>query len=151
MELRDKIWLGFCGMFAFVGTMFLIIGWSHWQSTYRIVRNGVQTQGIVVENVHKPRRGLERQTTSLAPVVQFFTATGEQKLYYSQTYTTPVSHQVGEVVTIWYLPDDLNQATLNGADAWIFPVVFGIFGVAAALIGYPALLKFLFRKIFSNT
>ena len=151
MEFGDKIWLGFSGMFAFAGTLFLIIAWNHWQSTYRIVRTGVQTQGVVVENVHKPRRGLEPQTTSLAPVVQFFTATGEQKLYYSQTYTTPVSHQVGEVVTLWYLPDDPNQATLNGVDAWIFPVVFGIFGVAAALIGYPTLLKFLFRQIFSNT
>lgn len=81
-------------MSAFAGTLFLIIAWNSWRSTYRIVHNGIQTQGIVVENVHKPRRGLERQTTSLAPIVQFFTASGERKLYYSQTYTTPVSRQV---------------------------------------------------------
>lgn len=149
MEIKDKIWLGFCGMFAFAGTLFLVIAWNSWRSTYRIVRNGLQTQGIVVENVHKPRRGLEPQTTSLAPVVQFFTSTGEQKFYYSQTYTTPAAYQVGETVAIWYLPDNPIEATLNGVDAWIFPVVFGIFGAAACLIGYPVLLKFLFRQIFS--
>lgn len=150
MEIKEKIWLGFCLMFAFVGTLFAVIAWNSWRSTYRIVRTGIQTQGTVVEHCEKPRRGLETRTTSLAPVVQFFTTAGEPVKYYSQAYTTPVSHQIGETVTIWYLPDDPQKATLNGFDAWILPVVFGIFGAAACLIGYPALIQLLFRQLFSH-
>lgn len=145
MALKDKIWLGFCCMFAFIGTMFALIAWSSWHSTYKIVRNGIQTQGTVVENYRRPTRPSETRTTSLAPVVQFFTESGEAVKYYSQTYTTPAIHEVGETVAIWYLPDNPQQATLNGADAWILPVVFGIFGAAACLIGYPALIKIIFR------
>lgn len=138
--MKDKIWLGFCGMFALMGTLFAVIAWNSWHSTYRIVRNGVQTQGIVIENRHKPARGLEKRTTSLAPAVQFMTADGVPSVYYSQTYTTPAAYRIGETVTIWYLPDDPQRATLDGPDAWIVPVVFGIFGAALCLTGYPALI-----------
>lgn len=146
-EVKDKIWLGFCGMFAFAGSLFGVIAFNSWTATYRIVHQGVQTQGTVIENRHKPVKGLETRTTSLAPVVRFLTAGGTPVVYYSQTYTTPASFQVGETVDIWYLPDDPQQATLNGLDAWIIPVVFGIFGAAACLIGYPALIRAAWSKI----
>ncbi|MBP6827679.1 MAG: DUF3592 domain-containing protein [Saprospiraceae bacterium] len=145
--MKDKIWLGFCGMFALAGTLFAIIAYNSWRSTYRIIRNGVQTQGLVIENRHKPRKGLEMQTTSLAPVVQFATPDGVIRQYYSQTYTTPAAFQPGETVTLWYLPDDPLQATMDGADAWILPVVFGIFGAALCLIGYPALIGAAFSSL----
>jgi hypothetical protein len=144
MEIKDKIWLGFCLMFCFAGVLFLIIAWNSWRATYRIVRNGIRTQGIVVDLYHKPVRGLERRTGTLAPVVQFYTASGEQVQYYSQTYTSPPMYQPGQTVDIWYLPENPHQATLDGLDAWILPVVFGFFGLAASLIGFPALLRAIF-------
>ncbi len=141
MEFRDKIWLGVCIMLALGGTLFAIIAWNSWRSTYRIIRNGIQTEGMVLENRRRPARGLEARPTSVAPVVQFVTPDGLTVQYYSQTYTTPATFQVGERVAIWYLADDPKQATLDGVDAWIFPVVFGIFGTAMCLIGYPTLIS----------
>lgn len=131
------------------GTLFLIIAWNAWRDHSQIVLNGIKTQGIVLENVHKPIRGVQKQTTALAPVVQFSTQDGQLKKYYSQTYTTPATYAPGEILNIWYLPEDPNQATLNGVDAWVLPTVFGIFGSVISLIGMGGLFGTLFKN--SNT
>ena len=144
MELKDKVWIGFCLMFCLVGTLFLVIAWNSWRASYRIIRSGIHAQGIVVDLYSKPVRGLERRTGSLAPVVQFYTASGEPVQYYSQMYTSPAMYQPGQTVDIWYLPENPQQATLDGPDAWILPVVFGIFGLAASLIGFPGLIRAIF-------
>lgn len=78
MEFRDKIWLGVCIMLALGGTLFAIIAWNSWRSTYRIIRNGIQTEGMVLENRRRPARGLEARPTSVAPVVQFVTPDGRR-------------------------------------------------------------------------
>jgi Protein of unknown function (DUF3592) len=125
-------------MLALAGTLFSIIAFKEWRSTGQIIKNGIQTQGIVVDNVHRPRRIGENVTsTSLAPVVSYFTTTGQQKSYYSQTYTTPAEYKIGDTVNIWYLPSEPNLATLEGGEMWILPVAFGIFGFVMCLIGYP--------------
>ncbi len=146
MDLKRKISLGFNLLIALGGTMFLFIGWNAWKERYQIVQNGIQTQGIVVENVHRPTRGLERQSTALAPVVSFTTSEGKTVRYYSQTYTTPAQYTPGTVVDVWYLPDNPQEATMEGVDAWVFPTVFGIFGTAMCLIGYIGLIGMWFKK-----
>lgn len=146
MEIKQKIWLGFNLMFAFGGTLFGIIAWNAWSDSYKIVHNGLKTQGIVLENVHRPTRGLSTKSTALAPVVAFTTTDGRQVKYYSQTYTTPSNYTPGQVVDIWYLPEDTKQATLNGVDAWIIPTVFGIFGTVLCLIGYSGLIGIWLKK-----
>ncbi len=151
MDIKDKIWLGFNLFFAFGGTLFAIIAWNSWNETYQIVRNGIKTQGLVLENVHRPTRGISHQTSSLAPIVMFTTTAGEQKKYYSQTYTTPATHAPGDVVDIWYLPDNPVLATMNGVDAWVLPTVFGIFGAAMCLIGYSGLIGIWLKKNSNRT
>lgn len=139
MEIKDKIWLGFNLLFAFGGTLFLIIAWKAWSARYQIVRNGIKTQGMVLENVHRPMRGLAKNTSSLAPVVSFTTERGNPQQYHSQTYTTSAQYTPGDIVDIWYMPEDPMKATMEGVDAWIFPTVFGIFGFAMCLIGFSGL------------
>ncbi|AQG79596.1 DUF3592 domain-containing protein [Spirosoma montaniterrae] len=143
MTGKDKAWLGFCLLFAGVGTLFAIIAYRSWDNTYSIVRNGIQTQGVVIENRYKERINLKSRSTAMAPVVQFRTADGMSITYYSQTYTSPVQAEVGETVSIWYMPNNPQEATLEGVDAWLLPVVFGIFGVVFGLIGYSNLLPLL--------
>jgi hypothetical protein len=144
-----KLYIGFIVgiILACCGTLFSIIAYNQWQSTAKIVKNGVQTQGIVVENVHRPRRiGKTSNTTALAPVVKYFTLDGQQKSYYSQTYTTPAQYQIGQSVNIWYLPNEPNLETLNGADGWILPVAFGVFGSVMCLIGFILIFGFVKQK-----
>ncbi len=145
MAIQNKLSFIFPLMLAFGGTLFAIIAWNSYTETYRILQNGIQTTGFVIDNAPKPRRGNESVTTSLAPVVRFLTAEGKETTWYSQTYTTPVRCQVGEAVEIWYLPEDPQQATLQDADAWVFPIVFGVFGTVMCLIGYPGLVRSFFK------
>lgn len=145
MEIRKKINLIVCLILCLGGTLFAVIALREWQSTGRILKTGKQAQGLVVEMARRPRKVGESATpNSFAPVVQFTTAAGEQRKYYSTLYTSMQTYQVGQMVDIWYLPDDPAQATLKGGDAWILPLVFGIFGAAMCLIGYPWLVSILF-------
>lgn len=142
MDIRSKIWLGASLLLSLVGTLFAVIAYREWRATGRIIKTGVQTQGVVIENIKRQRRiGDNYQSTAVAPAVLYLTNTGEQRTYYSQTYTTPASYSVGDKVDIWYIPDEPNKVTLKGADAWILPVAFGVFGLAMCLIGYSSLIS----------
>jgi len=107
MDIRTKINLFICLVFCLGGTLFAIIALREWQSTGRILKTGKQTQGMVVEMARRRRKVGETVTpNSFAPVVQFNTEMGEQRKYYSTLYTALPTYQVGQMVEIWYLPDD---------------------------------------------
>lgn len=145
MEISKKISLIACLAFCLGGSLFATIAIREYISTGHIVQSGKQAQGIVVEMARRPSKTGERATpNSFAPVVQFTTGEGEQRKYYSTLYTALNTYQVGQQVEIWYLPHDPNQATMKGGDAWILPVVFGIFGFAMCVIGFPWLFRILF-------
>lgn len=147
MELGDKISLGFFGLFALVGTVFAVTAYLSWRSTQRIIQTGIETNGVVIDmRYNRDKQG--RTTTAQAPVVQFMTATGTPVTYYSQTYTTPASFSVGQTVTLWYLTDNPQKdVTLEGKDAWILSIAFGVFGVVLSLIGYSSLLSFAWKML----
>lgn len=144
MAIKNKLSFIISLMLALGGTLFGIIAWNSYTETYSILQNGTQTFGVVIDNVPKPRRGNESPTTSLAPVVRFLTGDGKETVWYSQTYTTPARFQIGEAVQIWYLPENPQRATLQDVDAWVLPIVFGIFGTVMCLIGYPGLVRSFF-------
>ena len=146
----DFFKLTFSLVFAIAGTLFLSIAYREWRSNYSIITQGVETEGVVIETYRKTRRTGEMPSTAEAPVVEFSTETGERRKYYSTLFTTPCNYEQGVKVPIWYLPNDPNRATLNGKDAWILPVMFGIFGCALCLITYPILLQMLARRIWAK-
>lgn len=126
----------FPGLFLFAGALFLTIAWRSGRETLLILKNGVKTQGIVIENALRARRvGDKTAPTAMAPVVQFKTEQDEVITYYSQDYINPPLYNVGQMVDIWYLSDDPKTASLNGKEIWILPGVFGVFGLVAFLIG----------------
>jgi hypothetical protein len=148
MDLYVPIKLVFSIVFAIAGTLFLCIAYREWCSSYSIITQGIETEGIVVETFRKPRRTGEPISSAAAPVVQFMTQSGEVKKYYSSLYTTPCYYEPGQQVSIWYLPNDPTKATLNGKDAWILPIVFGIFGFVICLITYSVLIGLLIKRVF---
>ncbi|QHV93666.1 DUF3592 domain-containing protein [Spirosoma endbachense] len=145
MKLKIDGSLLFFGLFALIGTVFAIAAYLSWQSTQRIVQTGIETKGLVIDTRYsRDKKG--RTTTAQAPVVQFVTSAGKPITYYSQTYTTPASFNVGDTVTLWYMPDNPQEdITLEGVDGWLLPGVFGLFGVVFSLIGYPTLISSVFK------
>lgn len=150
MGLKKKIDLAVCLMLCICGAVFAIIAIREWRSTGRILRMGKQTRGVVVEMARRPRKVGETGTpNSFAPVVLFLNENGQQQKYYSQLYTAVQSYEIGQQVDIWYLPEEPQEATLNGGDAWVLPLVFGIFGSVMCLIGYSWLFSIIRQKLFS--
>jgi Protein of unknown function (DUF3592) len=148
MEIKQIINFAVCAMFVIAGTLFAVIAYREWRNVGRIIKMGEETQGVVIEMYRRPRKVGETGTpNSFAPVVLFTTNKGEQRKYYSTMYSTNNTYQVGQKVDIWYLPDEPEKASLKGADAWILPVVFGIFGGVMCLIGYPWLFGILRQKL----
>ncbi|WP_080054827.1 DUF3592 domain-containing protein [Spirosoma aerolatum] len=136
----DKIKYVFLGLFALLGTVFLIVAYMTWQSTQQIVKTGIETKGMVIGS-HYNHDSQGRRTNSQAPVIQFTTQQGQSITYYSNTYTSPPSFTVGERVTLWYRPNNPQEdIVLEGVDGWILPAVFGLLGVVFSLIGYPLLI-----------
>lgn len=142
----------FPAMFSLMGILFLFIAWRSGKDTVLILKTGIKTQGIVVENAIRSLKVGERGTpTSRAPVVQFRTQSSDLITYYSNNYTTPALYEVGQTVDIWYMPDNPQRATLDGKEIWILPGVFGLFGVVLSLIGLPWLIRLLFDLYLSKT
>lgn len=136
----------FPAMLTLGGSLFLVIAWRAGGQTLRILKTGNKTQGIVIENALRPTRTGERtKPTARAPVVQFKTESGDAITFYSTDYTTPARYEIEQIVEIWYLPNDPQQASLDGGEVWILPAVFGTFGGVMCLIGLPWLLRVLFK------
>ena len=143
--MKQNIGLAFFGLFALVGTIFLIVAYVNWQSTQRIIKTGIETKGVVIDNRYNiDRQG--RTTSSMAPVVQFRTTDGTPVTYYSQTYTSPPSFEVGQAVTLWYQPDNPQEPILEGIDGWLLPLIFGILGTIFVLIGYSGIISTLIKR-----
>ena len=132
-------------IFALAGTLFLSIAYREGKSKYKIVQEGIETDGIIVEIYQKPRKVGETISTAQAPFVQFFTQENKLVRYYSSTFLTPCPYQIGSQVKIKYLPENPQEAILDWKDGWILSIAFGIFGGVISLITYTYLLKHLFR------
>ena len=134
-------------IFALAGTLFLFIAYREGKDKYKIMQEGIETDGVVVEIYQKPRRSNEPSSTAQAPVVQFVTQQSKVVRYYSTTFLTPCPYQIGYQVKIRYLPNNPQEAILDWKDAWIISITFGIFGSVISLISYFYLLKALFELI----
>lgn len=137
-------------IFALAGTLFLTIAYREGMSKYKIVQEGVETDGMVVEIYRKPRKVGETSSTAQAPVVQFFTQESKIVKYYSTTFLTPCPYQIGQQVKIKYMPENPQEAILDWKDGWILSIAFGIFGLVICLITYSILLPQLFRFLFKK-
>jgi hypothetical protein len=145
LQQMNTIKIIFVLIFALAGTMFLIIAYREGKSKYKIVQEGIETDGFVVEINKKPRRTGETTSFALAPVVQFMTQKREIIKYYSTTFLTPCPYQIGQQVKIKYLAENPQEAILDWKDGWILSIAFGIFGLALCLITYPFLIIRFFR------
>jgi len=151
MNIINTIKIVFSFVFALAGSMFLFIGCKEGLKPYRLLKDGVETQGVVIELYKRPVRGNEKSMGSVAPVVQFWTENGEAVKYYSTTFTNFNEYKIGEPVKLWYSAEEPQLATLEGMDNLILPVVFGAFGITMCLIFYPMLIRSLYSAFKANS
>lgn len=139
--------------FALAGTLFLIIAFREGSKKYNLFKNGIETDAVVIDTYRKPLRTGETRSLATAPVLQFLTGNNKLQLYYSTVFSSQDIYQRGQHVRIWYLPEDPSIATMDGKDAWILSLSFGIFGGVISLIAYGILFSRLFgylRQLFSK-
>jgi Protein of unknown function (DUF3592) len=130
-----------------IGLIFATIAYRSWNATTKIIEGGLKTEGQVIDLVHqKDKQG--QTTGKQAPVVQFKTQNGTDITYYSTTYSSRCPYAIGQVVPIWYMPDNPQEATLKAANAYSQPLIVIVCGMLAFLFLLPMLFKFFIRLIY---
>lgn len=124
--------LGLVGIFLFLlGSLFAGIGGYSGLQTRKKITSFATTTGVVTEVISY--RG--KDGTLYKPVVSFSTATGET-LFSPNVGSNPASHSKGDSVEVYYDPTGVQEPLLNHwSSIWLFPVLFGGLGAAAATAG----------------
>ncbi|MBC7775218.1 MAG: DUF3592 domain-containing protein [Phycisphaerae bacterium] len=109
----------FFAIFAIAGLVCGAVGVSGLLSKQHILNEGLKTTGTILD--------LDRSSKgSVAPVIGFQDEQGNDRVYHSNTYTSESDYQIGQALTIWYLPSDPeSEVALNAFDwADFFPFIF---------------------------
>ena len=120
----------------------IMLGVSIWYtiSSYGFYSNGIEVESTVVrlESSHSSDSG-----TTYSPVYRYI-VDGQEYEYESVNSSSPPSHDVGEVVTLLYDPDDPGRARVNSFwELWLLPVILcpvSLFMVLLS-IGIPVLVR----------
>jgi len=88
----------FFSVMALVGTYCFILAYEKQHCIQRVLKNGIETEGTVIEIRRNPSNLSSQEE---APVIDFTTPNGSHR-HYSSTYTTTNTYKVGQKVQIWY-------------------------------------------------
>ena len=141
MDTIRLIKLSFTLIFVCAGTFFVFMSVREGLKPYRLLKYGLETEGVVVDMYKRPMKSMEKSNGSFAPVVKFMTDKGSMITYYSTTFTNFNDFTVGQKVKVWYDGSNPQTATLEGKDNWILAVAFGAFGFAMCIVFYPIFIK----------
>lgn len=84
----------------------------------------------VIENVEDIRRKGSKTKVSYYPIFQYTTKDGTLRTLKSNLKTNPPQYEVGEIVTLYYNPQNPEDARpYSFIDSWLIPSVFIFFGL----------------------
>lgn len=111
-----------CAFYLLPISAVILLAVSIWYSysSYQFVSNGVKVEGTVVrlESSHSSDSG-----TTYSPVFRY-TVNGQEYEYESVNSSNPPTHEVGEVSTLLYDPNDPEKARENSFwELWLMPVI----------------------------
>lgn len=136
MNLAKQIFKAFVGGPLFLilfGLIFFGVGAG---LTYRqrdLQARGIQAQGQVVSLAES----CDEDGCSYSPVVRFQTRGGQSVTFESSYSSSPPSYDIGERVTVYYLPDDPKTAIIEGEGQFL-RIIFMIVGGVVVLFGLGA-------------
>ena len=117
-----------CGIFGFLGTLFLVIGIVDFVSVNAEQKNTVETTATIIGFVYK--------TDSNYPVVTY-EANGEQ--YETRLTFVDSTMKEGDRIQILYNPQSPEEAHPTGVIAYLFGICFGgiggVFVIIAVVLG----------------
>lgn len=130
---------------------FLVFGILIASLSYRLVKHGTITSGVVVS--HKTRvASSDAYKRSAGPsvvhksVVEYTDLNGD-KLQFTSHFGGPRPEPIGKVVKVVYIPEDKNAVEVYSFSAlWFFPVILLAFSIIGFIFFFPS-----FRKTFAST
>ena len=121
--------IGFLG----VGTLMLLGSISFWNKTRHFLARAQQAAGTVVEL--REVRDSEGSST-WKPLVAFTAKNGRKITFADSVSSKPAAYDVGESVTVLYLPDHPEEAHIKGfSSLWLGTTILGGLGLAFSSIG----------------
>lgn len=110
-------------------------------------QRSMEQQGIAVPGqVIDLQENYDSDGSTYTPVVQFKTKSG-QTVEFTSTYSSnPPAYQVGQNVTVVYLPDQPEQAVIQG-EGQLLRIIFMISGGVTALVGASLFWTTMVRQI----
>ena len=127
-----------------VGVVFLIIGLSMYRHQQKFAKNGIATEATVINMVS------QRSTDSVTykPEVEFQTENGETIQVIHTTGSNPPRYKKGEVINIYYMPDNPYEITIDSAfERVIFPFIFIVLGGLCCLMALGAVVGVIKRLL----
>ncbi|QIQ21684.1 DUF3592 domain-containing protein [Zophobihabitans entericus] len=109
------------------------------------IKSSVQVEGTVayLSESYSDNSG----SPSYYPVVTFQDGNGITRIFRSEVGSNPASYDRGEIVNVYYNPDDPTDAKINGFLAlWFASIVTGILGIIFCLFPILTLKRFFTRK-----
>lgn len=132
-QFKEKLFINIpgifmCGIFGFLGTLFLVIGIVNFFSVNAEQKNTVETTATIIGFVHK--------SDSKYPVVTY-EANGEQ--YETRLTFMDSSMKEGDRIQILYNPQSPEETHPTGVTAYLFGIISGgiggVFVIIAVLLG----------------
>jgi len=114
----------------FLGLIFFSIGAGLTFQQYLLRQDALQAPGEVIAL----SESCDDDGCTYRPVVRFTTQNGRVETYNSQFGSSPPAYDVGEMVTIFYQPDNPQKAFIQGEGS-VFRIIFSAIGAAIMLFG----------------
>lgn len=123
---------------ALIGTYCFILAYEKQHVIERVLKNGIETEGTVIEIRHDPSNPSGQE---VAPVVDFNTPNGSHR-HYSTTYTATNTYHVGQKVRIWYkFYKSKRDVALPDEKPGNLPKTLFRWGIVLCLLSYPEIIR----------
>ena len=133
---------GVAGFFLVVGLLTLAAGVFFGLRTQRLIKEGITTPGVVIENVVAERTDYDREdhtrtvSRTYSPKVRFHSQNGEEVVFVSSTGFGRPAYAQGEAVEVLYDPAAPHHAEIKSFwSLWTGPVVAGSLGFIFLAVG----------------
>ena len=113
------------------GLVFFGIGGGLTYKQYVYQQQAIPVEGEVIGHTE----GCDDDGCTYHSVVRYVTQQGKTITYTSTYGSSPPAHDVGEIVTIYYTPDDPYDAAIKG-EGIVFRIIFMAIGGIIMLVGF---------------
>jgi len=120
-------------IFSIIGLGLLVGSFFLYQNTSEFLEKAVKAEGVVIDLVRKR----SSDSTTYAPTIRFTTNNGTMIEFTSSTSSNPPSYSRGEQVAVFYLPEQPDEAKINGFfSLWGAAVIVAGIGTVFFLVGF---------------